>query len=224
MKNQMLAVEIGTDATRSTEQAITPDSFPEEILSFSHSSDTQPEDLLPEIINDDEVIYNAFWCDTVRALIRKQPTSLTRYDWMDICVRLVDVIEGVANKRPPACASTETMARPISHFQRTSQTIFDQTEEQAAAPPAVIPFEIGLQLLRGGEPDMGEQTREAVRALQAQALPVDNRDGEILMLRQRLSHWKALAQSRLEQMRRDMDFRRRIVLGQWSERQTTEAL
>jgi hypothetical protein len=223
MKDQIIAVEIGTEVPPSTEQASTPDNMEEEILSFSHSSDMEPGDLLPEIINDDEAIYNSVWCDTVRDLIRKQPASHTQYDWMDICVRLVDIVENVANKRPPARVSTETMACPVPHRERHSAIIFDQTEAQTPPAPVPIPFEIGLQLLQGNDPSMGEQTREAVDALQEQVLLID-RDDEIGILQQRLSHWKKLARSRLEEMRRDMEFRQRMALGQWNEQQIVEAL
>jgi hypothetical protein len=228
MKNQTIAVESGTEALPSTEQIAAPGNLKEGILSFSRSSDLQPEELLPRIINDDEAICNPFWCDTVRALIRKQPASHTRYDWMDICVRLVDIIESAANKAPPRRASAETTARAVPNCQRAAHVVFDRPDGEAALPAPAIPFEIGLQLLQGNDPSMGERTRGAVRALQEQAIAagaaVIGRDEEIRILQQRLSHWKKLAQSRLEEMRRDMDFRRRMAFGQWNGRHAIGAL
>jgi hypothetical protein len=139
MKGRVIAIEIEATSDH-TGKLLTPENTPEEIFTFSRSTDFDPEWLLADILNDDEAIINDCWCNIVRELIRKQPLSHSRHDRVDISHRLVDIIQ--THNR-----SQQTRKRP--QFQRESHVIFDQASATTDIPASPIPFEVGLQLLQG---------------------------------------------------------------------------
>jgi hypothetical protein len=229
MENRIVIVDVQTPTATPTESTITSLRREEkEILSFSESTNMDPEWLLPEILNDDDLIINESWCDTVRELIQKQPEKHTRNDWIEICLQLVEIIQNAKNRQVPTLVTTETMACPLPEFQRESHLIFDQSDDIRAVETSPIPFRVGLQLLQGSEPDIGEQTREAVRGLENEAMTMEaailDRGEEEQLLRQRLTHWKILARVRLIEMRRDLEYQQSIVFGSRSKIQVTEAI
>jgi hypothetical protein len=74
MENRIVIVNVQTPTATPTEAIIiSPRREEEKILLFSESMNMDPEWLLTEILNDDDLIISESWCDTVRELIRKQP-------------------------------------------------------------------------------------------------------------------------------------------------------
>jgi hypothetical protein len=207
MKDKVIRTDSGRLIPYNTPEEVTP--------TVSKSVLLDPEYLLPEIINNDNAIIDENWCDTVRDLIQKQPTTLTRHDWMDICLGLVNVVETMAKRQPSIIVTTERVVTPEREFRNECQIIFDERPGQVRAEPATIPFEVGLQLLKGAEMEVGEHMHMDLEELKREAMEAGaamiEREEQIKLMQQRITHWKTLARMRLEEMRRDMEFRNRLA-------------
>ena len=162
------------------------------------------------------------WCTTVDGLLNELPTNTHHSDWLGISLRLVDIIRMMHN----SSSNTTTSDPPTLQSGCEDGTTLTVTGQPHPMEPIAeasegnpIPFEIGLKLLSGTglNETLDETTQKAVEDLQRDVAVLSeqltNRDDTIDRLTRRLQHWRNMAKVRLRELRKEFEFRERMIFG-----------
>jgi hypothetical protein len=214
MKSAFLSIDLR--ATKPKEPPRDDQAAP--VLAFVGSNQINAEEALREKLDQDAAKIDPIWCEGVSDLLQNQPELLNRYDWIAIGLRLVEVIQVLSSRPNPRHTQCDIY----------TQLIADITTGSAHSQSGEIPFDVGLQLLHGSyDPDGTTEvaTAQAVRAVEAQAIEIGQRLGDgneqIKLMERRIAHWKSLATIRLAELRKEFEFRERIIYGSPSKRKET---
>lgn len=182
------------------------------------SHDEQLLQLFSQPVND----IDDQWCTSVDGLLNDLPTNTHHSDWLGISLRLVDIIRMM--QKSSSNTTTSDPSIPQSESQNGAElTVVGQrhpmepTAEASDGNP--IPFEIGLKLLSGTglNETLDESTQRAVEELQRDVVVLSeqltNRDDTIDRLTRRLQHWRNMAKVRLRELRKEFEFRERMIFG-----------
>ena len=204
-----------------------PDENPGLILSFSQESGApakqeDPEDQILRYLNDPVSQIDENWCESMDSLLKKLPSNTNHDDWLGISLKLVEIIQmmhGMGND----LAISDPVPLPDVPATGAALTVMGPAKtvnvSGVGRPENAIPFEIGLKLLKGAdvEEELDMSTKKAVEELQRDvevlSEELTTKDDTIKKLTKQLQHWRSMAKVRLLELRKEFEFRERMIFG-----------
>lgn len=163
-------------------------------ISISESPSTDDEIRLQALLTSDDI--DIQWCSQVDNLLRKQTQINSAHDWLDISLKLLEIIQRFTEK---------DMSIPRAGLRQCQRAKH-------------IDVELGLQLLGDGpvEPRNAEE-RMLLRELEQEAeimkMQMTRKNNKIEALQRHLNHWKFIAKLRLIELKREFDMQERFIFG-----------
>ena len=201
-----------------------PDENPGLILSFSQASGVptkreDPEDQILRYLNDPVSQIDENWCVSVDSLLKQLPSNTNHDAWLGISLKLVEIIQmmhGTGNY----LVISDPAPLPDVPGTGAALTVTGPTKTSGARRSEnAIPFEIGLKLLKGAdvEEELDMSTKRAIEELQRDvdvlSEELTTKDDTIKKLTKRLQHWRSMAKVRLLELRKEFEFRERMIFG-----------
>ncbi|OHT17132.1 hypothetical protein TRFO_12660 [Tritrichomonas foetus] len=151
-------------------------------------------------------------------------TELTNSQWKMITKMMVNQIRsqnGSCNSSPRVQSSIEQ----IEEFElRGHQIPQNKKHNLWEKPRPLVPFDVGMKILNGklNESEIGEKTKKGILIIENDANKMAhkrmNENSEYKKLFREKEHWKYLAQTRLVELEKEINFRYELVFGETSKK------